>query len=254
MENGCLRKVSFFVSNHQVGKFLKIRKHGVETNGLTKKQALEYSEKENLKEKPWNLKGEVTSFTRPKDSLVDMDLSFQHTSKSVPIITEEVTQNLEEIIIQRIVGGIYDDPKRPEKESEKKKEKELDHEKNKLSLAQVYEKDLLKKNNIDIQDKEEDQKTIETKIRIKNMVSKTLHTLNFLSNLNYVPPPVELKMKEKETEKSEKQTPQEIMKPIKYIKDKTKEAKPRPKKVNKEIKKKEVDYSKSKEFFKEISK
>ena len=63
-------------------------------------------------------------------------------------ITEEVTQTIEELILQRIKDKAFDDNQRqvrPREEAyELKTQKTLDQEKSKLSLHEVYEQEYLK--------------------------------------------------------------------------------------------------------------
>ena len=47
-------------------------------------------EQAQLAEKPWQLQGEVGASRRPRNSLLEADLDFEHGSKIVPVITEEV--------------------------------------------------------------------------------------------------------------------------------------------------------------------
>ncbi|KAF0726460.1 hypothetical protein AaE_009607, partial [Aphanomyces astaci] len=59
-------------------------------------------EDEALGDKPWALKGEVKGMARPENSLLEADLEYDRPTKVAPIITVEVTQELEELIKTRI--------------------------------------------------------------------------------------------------------------------------------------------------------
>lgn len=114
-------------------------------------------EEENIADKSWQLKGEATAKERPLNSLLDEDLEIEHASKPVPVITEEVTKSLEDVIKSRIIDGIYDDVERclaPEDqlkilqerlEKRNRKFVELDDSKPKKSLSEIYEDEYQKK-------------------------------------------------------------------------------------------------------------
>lgn len=100
-------------------------------------------EEANLGEKDWTMQGEVTAAKRPKDSALEVDLDFEQNVRPPPVITEEVTASLEDIIKKRILEGNFDDVQRaPKLPSKAPKEfKELDDKKSKKGLAEVYEED-----------------------------------------------------------------------------------------------------------------
>lgn len=100
-------------------------------------------ETENVSQKHWTLLGEATSKGRPQNALLEEDLEFERTMKSVPVITEEVVQGLEERIKARIVQGLFDDVVRRRPVDDKpflpSRFFELQDTKSKQSLAEIYE-------------------------------------------------------------------------------------------------------------------
>lgn len=110
-------------------------------------EQMEQLEHANLADKSWQLTGEVDARARPINSLLAEDLTFEHSFKGRPVISEEQTKDLESIIISRTVAGIYDDPVPPKKDNgeQVRKEIELKHEKSKKSLAEIYEEEYLKR-------------------------------------------------------------------------------------------------------------
>ncbi|KAJ8440300.1 hypothetical protein Cgig2_012736 [Carnegiea gigantea] len=103
-------------------------------------------EEVNLASKDWTMQGEVTATRRPKDSALEVDLEFEHNLRPPPVITEEVTASLEEIIKKRILELNFDDvqkaPKLPS--AAPKQIQELDDNKSKKGLAEVYEEEYAK--------------------------------------------------------------------------------------------------------------
>lgn len=45
----------------------------------------------------------MTAAKRPKNSALEVDLDFEHNARPAPVITEEVTASLEELIRNRIL-------------------------------------------------------------------------------------------------------------------------------------------------------
>ncbi|NXR06042.1 MPP10 protein, partial [Semnornis frantzii] len=145
-------------------------------------------EEELLEEKPWQLKGEVTGQKRPENSLLEETVLFDHAVRMAPVITEETTFQLEDIIKQRILDEAWDDvvPKEKPKEEafEYKKRITLDHEKSKLSLAEIYEQEYIKLH----QQKTEEEENPEHK-EIQEMMDSLFMKLDALCNFHFTPKP-----------------------------------------------------------------
>ncbi|NXF29398.1 MPP10 protein, partial [Nyctibius bracteatus] len=145
-------------------------------------------EEELLEDKPWQLKGEVTGQKRPENSLLEETVLFDHAVRMAPVITEETTFQLEDIIKQRILDEAWDDvvPKEKPKEEafEYKKRITLDHEKSKLSLAEIYEQEYMKLH----QQKTEEEENPEHK-EIQEMMDSLFLKLDALCNFHFTPKP-----------------------------------------------------------------
>ncbi|XVF07681.1 hypothetical protein REPUB_Repub06bG0160800 [Reevesia pubescens] len=126
------------------------RKNGLSTHEkeLDKlRSEIEQMEKANLDPKVWTMRGEVTAAQRQKNSALEVDLDFEHNVRPAPVITEEVTASLEDLIKTRISNGRFDDvQKAPTLSSKAPREmKELDENKSKKGLAEVYEEEFVQK-------------------------------------------------------------------------------------------------------------
>lgn len=150
-------------------------------------------EKSSLKEKSWQLKGEIESEKRPENSLLEEHLQFDHVSKPAPLITEETTQKIEDIIKQRIKNSNWNDVERKikpvEQPFEYKKRISIDHQKSKSSLAEVYEQEYLKLNQQKATEENPEHQ------EIKKLMRNLFVQLDAYSNFNFTPKPPQPEVK-----------------------------------------------------------
>uniref|UniRef100_A0A5B7A3Z8 U3 small nucleolar ribonucleoprotein protein MPP10 n=1 Tax=Davidia involucrata TaxID=16924 RepID=A0A5B7A3Z8_DAVIN len=150
---------------------------------------VEEMEKANLEPKTWTMQGEVTAAKRPKNSALEVDLDFEHNVGPAPVITEEVTASLEELIQKRILEGHFDDvQKAPSLPSRAPKElKELDENKSKMGLAEIYEQEYVQKTGlVSATLSFSDEQKKEASVLFKKLCLK----LDALSHFHFTPKPV----------------------------------------------------------------
>jgi len=149
-------------------------------------------------DKTWQMGGEAAAPVRPENSLLSEHLEYDTAAKQAPVITEEVSRRLEDIILQRIKDKAWDDVERKVKPVEDpyefKKKLVLDQEKSKLSLAQIYEEEFMKvaeqttakKPSVGLLDKEEEETPAEVE-EIKGLMHSLFRKLDSLSHLHFTP-------------------------------------------------------------------
>lgn len=148
-------------------------------------------EQENVAEKQWQVKGEVRAKNRPLDSLIETELDFERNAKPVPVITDESTQTLEDMIRNRIKNYEFDDlPRRlPDvlPHFRPSKTADLQETKSQKSLAKIYEEEHLRKENPDAFKQADDEKVNGAHKEIIDLFNSISRKLDSLSSWNYTP-------------------------------------------------------------------
>ncbi|SGY33154.1 BQ5605_C002g01456 [Microbotryum silenes-dioicae] len=102
-------------------------------------------EAENIGPKKWATLGEAQARNRPANSLLEEDLEFERMGKVVPVITEETTKSIEDLIKKRILDNQFDDVERRRAVDPHaflpSRFMELQDTKSNKSLAEIYEDD-----------------------------------------------------------------------------------------------------------------
>lgn len=102
----------------------------------------------NVAKREWQLSGEARAADRPVNSLLEENLEFERAGKPVPIITAEVSEDIEVLIKRRILAGEFDEVQRRRPDDlatgPRRGRFELDDTKAGKGLAEMYEEDLLR--------------------------------------------------------------------------------------------------------------
>ncbi|EGS20098.1 putative U3 small nucleolar ribonucleoprotein [Thermochaetoides thermophila DSM 1495] len=152
-------------------------------------------EAELVAKRAWTLAGEATAADRPVNSLLGEDMEFDHVGKPVPVVTEEVSESIEELIKRRILAGEFDEVlrRRPDMfgnpHGVRRGLVDVEDTKAKQSLAEIYEEEAVKKANPDAYVSAADEKLRRDEEEIKRMWKEISAKLDALSSWHYKPKP-----------------------------------------------------------------
>lgn len=148
----------------------------------------------SVAKREWTLSGEARAVDRPMNSLLEEDLDFERTGKPVPVITAEVSENIEELIKRRILAQEFDEVirRRPDSSTPADTRRglfELDDSKNQQSLAEIYEEEHVKNTNPDTYVSKSDEKVQAQEKEVENLWKDVCAKLDSLSSWHYKPKP-----------------------------------------------------------------
>lgn len=151
-------------------------------------------ESELVAKRAWTLSGEASASARPMNSLLEEALDFEHAGKPIPVITEEVSEEIEDLVKRRIIAGEFDQvvKRRPNADVPADIRRglvELDDTKAKQSLAELYEEEHVKNTNPDSYVSAKDEKLRKEEKEIEAMWKDVSAKLDSLSSWHYKPKP-----------------------------------------------------------------
>ncbi|KAK9782811.1 putative U3 small nucleolar ribonucleoprotein complex, subunit Mpp10 [Seiridium cardinale] len=172
----------------------KSRKSAHERRQAKLAEEIRKLEAENVAQKKWTLSGEAAATDRPLHSLLEEDMDFEHVGKPVPVITQAVSESIEDMIKRRILAQEFDEVlrRRPDTDGSANTRRglvELDDAKNKQSLAELYEEEHVKNANPDAYVSKADEKLQKEEKEIEQMWKELSSSLDALSSWHYKPKP-----------------------------------------------------------------
>jgi U3 small nucleolar RNA-associated protein MPP10 len=147
----------------------------------------------NVAKRQWQLSGEARANDRPINSLLEEDLDFERAGKPVPVITEEVREELDALIKRRILAEEFDEVRRRRPDdlatgSVRRGRFELDDTKSGKGLAEIYEEEHLRQTDANFVDAR-DEKLKKEHAEIEALWKSIRGKLDSLSSWHYRPKP-----------------------------------------------------------------
>ena len=150
----------------------------------------------SVAKRDWTLSGEARAADRPINSLLEEDLDFERTGKPIPVITQEVSEDIEALIKRRIIAREFDEVirRRPGNLATGNSDPrrglfELDDSKPQQSLAEIYEAEHLKAVDPEGYTDKQDEKLKREHAKIEQMWKDVSAKLDALSSWHYKPKP-----------------------------------------------------------------
>ncbi|QDS76516.1 hypothetical protein FKW77_005792 [Venturia effusa] len=154
-------------------------------------------EAQSVAKRTWTMSGEARAADRPQNSLLEEDLEFERGGKPTPVITQEISEEIEQLIKRRILASEFDEIKRrrPDEILNSARRGRLDMEvqdtKSKQGLAEIYEEEHLRKNDPNFVEVRDEKLKAEHR-DIENAWKEICSKLDSLSSLHYRPKPLDL--------------------------------------------------------------
>lgn len=150
----------------------------------------------SVAKRDWTLSGEARAADRPINSLLEEDLDFERAGKPIPVITQEVSEDIEALIKRRILAREFDEVirRRPGHLATgngdvRRGRFELDDTKPQQSLAEMYEAEHLKTVDPEGYTDKRDEKLKGEHAKIEQMWKDVSAELDALSSWHYKPKP-----------------------------------------------------------------
>lgn len=156
-------------------------------------------EAENVGFKDWELGGEASATSRPKDAALEVDMDFIHSLKSAPLATAEHQEDLDDLIRRRILAEEWNDvPRRvalgDPRDFLPSKLAQLSDQKSQQSLAELYEQEYTQATaGGDKPTSEADAKLAVEHEQLTTLIESVFSQLDRLSNAHYTPRPADVR-------------------------------------------------------------
>lgn len=148
----------------------------------------------SIAKREWTLSGEAAAPDRPMNSLLEEDLDFEHGGKPVPVITPEITEDIEAMIKRRILAQEFDEVirRRPDADVPHDTRRGLvpvDDKKSDRGLAEIYEEEHVKNSNPDTYVSASDEQLRKEEQEVETLWKSVVSQLDALSSWHYKPKP-----------------------------------------------------------------